>query len=118
MNIVVGLRRILAALAFAAAAPRLAAQAADFPALKSPVKATVLSIVLPGAGQVYAGNAVKGMQILGGTGFAATAAVWAYGAASAAEDADVFNRRALAVTVVPTVSARSLGLQVGAVIRW
>jgi hypothetical protein len=48
----------------------------------------------------------------------AAAAFWIYGAATAADDARAFNRRALQVAIVPRVAGRRFELQLRGLLRW
>ena len=69
-----------------AAAPTLRAQPSPDARPVRPVTATVLSVVVPGGGQLYAGETVKGGLILVGVGAALTAGTTASYAASQHDD--------------------------------
>jgi hypothetical protein len=49
----------------------LGAQTRDLPALKDPVRATILGIAVPGGGQFYAGRPEKGAVLLASTALTA-----------------------------------------------
>ncbi len=129
-------------------AAELRAQDAASTQPKDPVRATLLSLALPGGGQLYAGHTVKGLQILAGTAFGAvatialaterqlwitepsapnrapmfiagtaTALLWLYGVASAADDART-PPPAPQFTVSPALTRAGVGVRLQGSLRF
>lgn len=128
------------------AAPARAQQATPPIGYKDPGTATILSVVIPGGGQIYAGDTRRGLTLLGigwgGVtvgytmtiatanaapallGYAAYLGSWAYGIMDAEDTARRMNAKrgfagVLPVTVTPIVAPdQSGGTQVGFTVRF